>query len=134
MTKAQISAVQIMMTIMVTTPEKQDVITRKSTDMSYTNLVRLLIIDEINLLHDEHGPVLEAVIARAIRRIEHTRNRVRLVGISVTLLDYQDVTAFLRVDPKRGLFSFDASYCLCPAAAIYRCDGKEGNQALPGCE
>ena len=110
MTKAQISATQII----VTTPEKWDVITRKSTDMSYTNLVRLLIIDEIHLLHDERGPVLEAVIARAIRRMEHTRTHVRLVGLSATLPNYQDVAAFLRVDPKRGLFYFDASYRPCP--------------------
>ena len=92
----------------MTTPEKWDVITRKSTDMSYTNLVRLLIIDEIHLLHDERGPVLEAVIARAIRRMEHTRTHVRLVGLSATLPNFQDVAAFLRVEPNRGLFYFDA--------------------------
>ena len=39
MTKQQISETQII----VTTPEKWDVITRKSTDTSYTNLVRLVI-------------------------------------------------------------------------------------------
>jgi superfamily II DNA or RNA helicase len=53
MTKQQISETQII----VTTPEKWDVITRKSTDTSYTNLVRLIIVDEIHLLHDERGPV-----------------------------------------------------------------------------
>ena len=55
MTKQQISETQII----VTTPEKWDVITRKSTDTSYTNPVRLIVIDEIHLLHDERGPVLE---------------------------------------------------------------------------
>jgi len=39
MTKQQIAETQII----VTTPEKWDVITRKSTDTSYTNLVRLVI-------------------------------------------------------------------------------------------
>jgi pre-mRNA-splicing helicase BRR2 len=100
--------------IIVTTPEKWDVSTRKSTDMSHTNLVRLLIIDEIHLLHDERGPVLEAVIARAIRRMEHTRTHVHLVGLPATLLNFQDVAAFFCVDPKRGLFYFDASYRPCP--------------------
>jgi pre-mRNA-splicing helicase BRR2 len=52
MTKQQISETLII----VTTPEKWDVITRKNTDTSYTNLVRLIIIDEIHLLHDERGP------------------------------------------------------------------------------
>ncbi|KAF8629449.1 hypothetical protein AX15_003443 [Amanita polypyramis BW_CC] len=109
MTKQQISETQII----VTTPEKWDVITRKSTDLSYTNLVRLIIIDEIHLLHDERGPVLEAVIARTIRKMEQTNEYVRLVGLSATLPNYEDVATFLRVDEKKGLFYFDASYRPC---------------------
>jgi pre-mRNA-splicing helicase BRR2 len=64
MTKQQISETQII----VTTPETWDVITRKTTDSdtSYTNLVRLIIIDEIHLLHDEQGHVLESIVARTI--------------------------------------------------------------------
>ncbi|KAH9979649.1 putative RNA helicase [Russula compacta] len=98
MTKQQIAETQII----VTTPEKWDVITRKNSDTSYTNLVRLLIIDEIHLLHDERGPVLESVVARTIRRMEQTSDYVRLVGLSATLPNYQD-----------GLFYFDASYRPC---------------------
>ncbi|KIJ63099.1 hypothetical protein HYDPIDRAFT_29788 [Hydnomerulius pinastri MD-312] len=109
MTKQQISETQII----VTTPEKWDVITRKSTDTSYTNLVRLMIIDEIHLLHDERGPVLESVVARTIRRMEQTGDYVRLVGLSATLPNYQDVATFLRVDESKGLFYFDASYRPC---------------------
>ena len=109
MTKQQISETQII----VTTPEKWDVITRKSTDTSYTNLVRLIIIDEIHLLHDERGPVLESIIARTIRRMEQTSEYVRLVGLSATLPNYQDVATFLRVDPAKGLFYFDSSYRPC---------------------
>ena len=45
--------------VIVTTPEKWDIITRKSGDRTYTQLVKLLIIDEIHLLHDNRGPVLE---------------------------------------------------------------------------
>ncbi|KIJ55099.1 hypothetical protein M422DRAFT_219656 [Sphaerobolus stellatus SS14] len=109
MTKQQISETQII----VTTPEKWDVITRKSTDTSYTNLVRLIIIDEIHLLHDERGPVLESLVARTIRRMEQTQEYVRLVGLSATLPNYQDVAKFLRVDEKKGLFYFDSSYRPC---------------------
>lgn len=35
---------------------------------------------------------------------------VRIVGLSATLPNYQDVAAFLRVDPEKGLFHFDGSY------------------------
>ncbi|KAI8851535.1 Sec63 Brl domain-containing protein [Chytridium lagenaria] len=87
LTKAQIAETQII----VTTPEKWDVITRKATDRSYTNLVRLLIIDEIHLLHDDRGPVLESVVSRTIRLMEQTQQPVRLVGLSATLPNYHDV-------------------------------------------
>ena len=43
--------------VIFTTPEKWDIITRKSGDRTYTQLVRLVIIDEIHLLHDHRGPV-----------------------------------------------------------------------------
>ena len=66
MTKSEIDATQII----VTTPEKWDIITRKSGDRTYTQLVRLLIIDEIHLLHDNRGPVIESIVARTVRQIE----------------------------------------------------------------
>ncbi|MCJ1306524.1 DEIH-box ATPase [Agyrium rufum] len=110
LTKQQIADTQII----VTTPEKWDVITRKATDMSYTNLVRLIIIDEIHLLHDDRGPVLESIVSRTIRRVEQTGVPVRLVGLSATLPNYRDVASFLRVDPMKDLFHFDGSYRPCP--------------------
>ncbi|ORX48547.1 Sec63-domain-containing protein [Hesseltinella vesiculosa] len=110
LTKQQIAETQII----VTTPEKWDVITRKQTDRSYTALVRLIIIDEIHLLHDDRGPVLESIVSRTIRTMEQTQELVRLVGLSATLPNFADVAAFLRVDPKSGLFHFDSTYRPCP--------------------
>ncbi|KAL0638958.1 Pre-mRNA-splicing helicase BRR2 [Maublancomyces gigas] len=111
----QLTKQQIMETqIIVTTPEKWDVITRKATDMSYTNLVRLIIIDEIHLLHDDRGPVLESIVSRTIRKMETTLEPVRLVGLSATLPNYRDVASFLRVDMSSGLFHFDATFRPCP--------------------
>ncbi|EOO02053.1 putative sec63 brl domain-containing protein [Phaeoacremonium minimum UCRPA7] len=110
LTKAQIAETQII----VTTPEKWDVITRKATDLSYTNLVRLIIIDEIHLLHDDRGPVIESIVSRTIRKTEQTGEPVRIVGLSATLPNYRDVASFLRVDPQKGLFHFDGSFRPCP--------------------
>ncbi|PHH89034.1 hypothetical protein CDD83_6731 [Cordyceps sp. RAO-2017] len=110
LTKQQISDTQII----VTTPEKWDVITRKANDLTYTNLVRLIIIDEIHLLHDERGPVLESIVSRTIRKTEQTGEPVRLVGLSATLPNYRDVASFLRVDMDKGLFHFDGSFRPCP--------------------
>ncbi|XP_056849771.1 DExH-box ATP-dependent RNA helicase DExH12-like isoform X2 [Raphanus sativus] len=93
--------------IIVTTPEKWDIITRKSVDLQ---LVRLVIIDEIHLLHGDRGPVLESIVARTLRQIETMKENIRLVGLSATLPNYEDVALFLRVDLKKGLFKFDRSY------------------------
>ena len=60
LSKEQITATQII----VCTPEKWDIITRRGGERTYTQLVRLVIIDEIHLLHDDRGPVLESLVAR----------------------------------------------------------------------
>uniref|UniRef100_A0A8D8Y961 U5 small nuclear ribonucleoprotein 200 kDa helicase n=1 Tax=Cacopsylla melanoneura TaxID=428564 RepID=A0A8D8Y961_9HEMI len=106
LTREQIAATQII----VCTPEKWDIITRKGGEKTFTQLVRLIIIDEIHLLHDERGPVLEALIARTIRNIEATQEDVRLVGLSATLPNYKDVATLLRIKPETGLYYFDNSF------------------------
>jgi pre-mRNA-splicing helicase BRR2 len=105
LTKQQISETQVI----VTTPEKWDIITRKAGERAYTQLVRLVIIDEIHLLHDDRGPVLESIVARTIRQIESTQEMIRLVGLSATLPNYEDVARFLRVKPE-NLFPFANSF------------------------
>ena len=56
--------------MLVTTPEKWDVVTRKSTgDVALTQIVKLLIIDEVHLLHDERGSVIECLVARTLRQV-----------------------------------------------------------------
>lgn len=61
--------VSLVIQMIVTTPEKWDVITRKSSDMSLSMLVKLLIIDEVHLLNDDRGPVIEALVARTLRQV-----------------------------------------------------------------
>ena len=65
------------------------------------------------------GPVLEALVARTIRQIEQTSELVRIVGLSATLPNYQDVAAFLRVNPGTGLHYFDNSFRPVPLEQIY---------------
>lgn len=55
--------------MIVTTPEKWDVITRKGGDVAVASLVKLLIIDEVHLLNDERGPVIETLVARTLRQV-----------------------------------------------------------------
>ena len=107
LTKMEIVQTQII----VTTPEKWDVITRKSTgDTELVQKVRLLIIDEVHMLHDERGAVIESLVARTERQVESTQSLIRIVGLSATLPNYVDVADFLRVNRMAGLFYFDSSF------------------------
>jgi replicative superfamily II helicase len=97
--------------IIVSTPEKWDVITRKPQgDLDLVKLVTLLIIDEVHLLHDSRGPVLESIVARTLREVEISQRMIRIVGLSATLPNYLDVALFLRVNPYKGMFFFDDSF------------------------
>lgn len=107
LTKAEIMRTQII----VTTPEKWDVVTRKAVgDTELVQKVRLLIIDEVHMLHDERGAVIESLVARTQRQVEATQSMIRIVGLSATLPNYVDVASFLKVNLMAGLFYFDASF------------------------
>ncbi|KAG0745424.1 hypothetical protein G6F62_005146 [Rhizopus arrhizus] len=101
LTKAEISATQFI----VTTPEKWDVITRKGTgDVELTQKVKLLIIDEVHLLNEDRGAVIESIIARTLRQVESSQSLIRIVGLSATLPNYTDVASFLRPVPLEQHF------------------------------
>ncbi|PIK56650.1 putative activating signal cointegrator 1 complex subunit 3-like [Apostichopus japonicus] len=107
LTKSEIVKTQMI----VTTPEKWDVVTRKSTgDVALTQLVKLIILDEVHLLHDDRGAVIESIVARTLRQVESTQNMIRIIGLSATLPNYVDVARFLRVNPYKGLFFFDGRF------------------------
>lgn len=51
--------------------------------------------------------------------LQATQEMIRLVGLSATLPNFQDVAAFLRVKEDKGLFYFDNSFRPCPLAQQY---------------
>ncbi|KAJ1945879.1 activating signal cointegrator 1 complex subunit 3, partial [Linderina macrospora] len=107
LTKAEVDATQII----VTTPEKWDVVTRKSSgDVDLVDKVKLLIVDEIHLLNEDRGSVIETLIARTQRQVESRQSMIRLVGLSATLPNYMDVAGFLGVNLHKGMFYFDSGF------------------------
>lgn len=127
LTKKEIVQTQII----VSTPEKWDVITRKSTgDTELVHKVRLLIIDEVHMLHDERGAVIESLVARTERQVESTQSLIRIVGLSATLPNFIDVADFLKVNRMAGLFYFDASFRPVPLEQHFiGVKGKAGSKA-----
>ena len=65
LTRAEIAETQVI----VTTPEKWDVITRKGGDNSLVEKVKLLILDEVHLLASDRGNVVESITARTLRQV-----------------------------------------------------------------
>ncbi|KAK2197760.1 bifunctional C2 domain superfamily/Helicase [Babesia duncani] len=110
--------------VMIVTPEKFDVLTRNShstgtqSDDSFFSRITCLIIDEIHLLNDDRGPVIEIIVARFFRLIESTQIIRRVVGISATLPNWQDVAQFLRVGPSNA-FYFGMEYRHVPLQQIF---------------
>lgn len=92
--------------LFVAIPEKWDLFTRKN-DQVFQSL-KLMIIDEVHLLNEDRGRVLESIVARTVRKAEMNQKFIRIAGLSATLPNYTDVAQFLLV--KEGLFNFDASY------------------------
>ena len=127
--------------ILVCTPEKWDLISRgwrqtsngKSTSgdnnkRSFVKRVRLLVIDEIHLLGEERGAVLEAIVSRTrfiSRSLQQNQdpNRsvdnpemVRIVGLSTAVANPLDLADWIGIDTtgtqltaRQGLYNFRPS-------------------------
>jgi ATP-dependent DNA helicase HFM1/MER3 len=81
--------------IIVTTPEKWDSITRKWTDHhKLIQMVKLFLIDEVHILKDPRGATLEAVVSR----MKSIGADVRFVALSATVPNSHDIAVWLGRD------------------------------------
>ncbi|XP_010789686.1 activating signal cointegrator 1 complex subunit 3-like, partial [Notothenia coriiceps] len=94
--------------LIVTTPEKWDGVSRSWQNRSYVQKVAILIIDEIHLLGEDRGPVLEVIVSRTNFISSHTSKRVRVVGLSTALANARDLADWLGIG-QVGLFNFRPS-------------------------
>ncbi|POM85354.1 Sec63 Brl domain protein [Cryptosporidium meleagridis] len=101
--------------IIVTVPEKLDIMTRTYTSDDSTGQVNLfnslqcVIIDEIHMLGDERGPSVEAIVSRILYNVEVSQRPIRLVGLSATLPNWEDFATFLNVN-KNDAFFFSQAF------------------------
>ena len=70
----------------------------------------LLVIDEIHLLGDERGPVLEVIVSRTNFIASHTEQKVRVVGLSTALANAKDLANWLSIKP---VCDYAVSIALC---------------------
>jgi ATP-dependent DNA helicase HFM1/MER3 len=78
--------------IIITTPEKWDSITRKWKDHEkLMRLVKVFLIDEVHILKEDRGAVLEAVVSR----MKSIGTDVRFLALSATVPNFHDVATWL---------------------------------------
>jgi activating signal cointegrator complex subunit 3 len=70
--------------------------------------VALVIIDEIHLLGQDRGPVIEVIVSRMRYIAEQTDSNIRFVGLSTALANAKDVADWMGIH-KLGLFNFKPS-------------------------
>ena len=64
--------------VIVTTPEKWDGVSRSWQTRNYVQAVALIVIDEIHLLGEDRGPVLEVIVSRTNFISSHTSRYVSI--------------------------------------------------------
>ncbi|XP_007885537.1 probable ATP-dependent DNA helicase HFM1 [Callorhinchus milii] len=107
--------------IIMTTPEKWDIMTRKWRDNSLVQLVRLFLIDEIHVVKDEcRGATLEVVVSRmktcqsATLRVSRQSDidaTLRFVAVSATIPNIEDIAEWLSDRKGPAVFmKMDESY------------------------
>lgn len=94
--------------VIVTTPEKWDGISRSWQTRTYVQKVALIIIDEIHLLGEDRGPVLEVIVSRTNFIASHTKKTLRIVGLSTALANAVDLANWLGIK-QTGLYNFRPS-------------------------
>lgn len=129
--------------MLICTPEKWDLISRgwrgvsrdlnsssASNGKKFVREVGLLIIDEIHLLGEERGAVLEAIVSRTrfisryvqaeqqndLKQGEKLPEMTRIMGLSTALANPYDLADWIGIDTvgygveaKRGLYNFRPS-------------------------
>jgi len=95
-------------TILATTPEKWDGVSRHWQQRAYVRKVNLVIIDEIHLLGEERGPILEVIVSRMRYMAQKQGQPVRIVGLSTAMANANDLGDWLGI-PQDSLFNFKPS-------------------------
>ncbi|KAL3290201.1 hypothetical protein HHI36_023560 [Cryptolaemus montrouzieri] len=93
--------------IIITTPEKWDGMSRNWHQKDFVKNVGLVIIDEIHLLAEDRGPVLEVIVSRMNYINSFNKGAVRIIGLSTAMANAGDLANWLGV--THGLFNFSSA-------------------------
>lgn len=81
--------------IIICTAEKWDVLSRRWKQRKNVQNIQLFIVDELQLIGGEDGPVLEVVCSRMRYISSQLEKQIRIVALSASLADARDVSQWL---------------------------------------
>lgn len=95
--------------IIITTPEKWDLLTRRWSDYSRLfELVKLVLVDEMHTIKEKRGASLEVILTRMNTMCQN----IRFVALSATVPNIEDLALWLKTNNElpANILSFDESY------------------------
>ncbi|QLL33085.1 hypothetical protein HG536_0D06080 [Torulaspora globosa] len=96
--------------IIITTPEKWDLLTRKWKDYGRLfELIKLILVDEVHILRERRGATLEVVLTR----MNIFCDKIRIIAVSATIPNVEDIAQWLgsRCHGKYAeVLAFDDTY------------------------
>lgn len=81
--------------IIISTAEKWDVLSRRWKQRKNVQNIQLFIVDELQLIGGEDGPILEVICSRMRYISSQLEKQIRIVALSASLADARDVSQWL---------------------------------------
>jgi len=81
--------------IILSTPERWDIISRRWKQRKSVQSVNLFICDEIHLIGGNHGPVMEVICSRMRYISSQIAKPVRIVGLGASIANSKDLASWL---------------------------------------
>lgn len=94
--------------VVISTPEKWDVLSRRWKQRKNVQNVNLFIIDDLQLLGGEEGPIVEIICSRMRYIASQTERPIRMVSLSTSLSNARDISQWLGCAPTHT-FNFHPS-------------------------
>lgn len=94
--------------IIISTPEKWDVLSRRWKQRKNVQNVNLFIVDDLQLIGGEEGPVMEIVCSRMRYIASQTEKPIRIIALSTSLSNARDISQWLGCAPTHT-FNFHPS-------------------------
>lgn len=103
--------------VVITTPEKWDLMSRRWKTRKSVQEVRLFVVDELHLLDSDVGPTLEAVVSRMRYISVQVQQPIRIVALAASLANAKDVGEWIGAG-SNGLFNFSPNVRTVPLELV----------------